>query len=128
MRVGVPKEVKIHEYRVGLVPGSVRELVLHGHEVVVETQAGAAIGFPDAAYAEAGARIAPDAAAVFDDRPLAKMTLASMRAVLAPKVAGGWALHKATEALALDFFILYSSRANLSKESGFSKSLIIFLS
>ena len=39
MRVGVPKEVKVHEYRVGLVPGSVRELVLHGHEVLVETQA-----------------------------------------------------------------------------------------
>ena len=44
MRVGVPKEVKVHEYRVGLVPGSVRELVLHGHEVLVETGAGAAIG------------------------------------------------------------------------------------
>ncbi len=65
MRIGVPKEVKVHEYRVGLVPGSVRELVLHGHEVLVETQAGAAIGFPDAAYAAAGARILPDAAAVF---------------------------------------------------------------
>ncbi|MFN6999908.1 MAG: alanine dehydrogenase, partial [Elioraea tepidiphila] len=37
MRVGVPKEVKVHEYRVGLVPGSVRELVLNGHEVLVET-------------------------------------------------------------------------------------------
>ena len=65
MRVGVPKEVKVHEYRVGLVPGSVRELVLHGHEVLVETGAGAAIGFPDAAYVEAGARIAPDAETVF---------------------------------------------------------------
>ncbi|GGJ37318.1 alanine dehydrogenase [Neoroseomonas lacus] len=65
MRIGVPKEVKIHEYRVGLVPGSVRELVLHGHEVVVETQAGAAIGFSDDAYRAAGARIATDAAAVF---------------------------------------------------------------
>ncbi|MBP0465956.1 alanine dehydrogenase [Roseomonas sp. PWR1] len=70
MRVGVPKEVKIHEYRVGLVPGSVRELVLHGHEVLVETAAGAAIGFPDAAYIEAGARIAPDAAAVFEQAEL----------------------------------------------------------
>ena len=65
MRIGVPKEVKIHEYRVGLVPGSVRELVAHGHEVLVETGAGAAIGFPDEAYIAAGARIAPDAAAVF---------------------------------------------------------------
>jgi alanine dehydrogenase len=70
MRVGVPKEVKVHEYRVGLVPGSVRELVLHGHEVLVEAGAGAAIGFPDAAYVEAGARIAPDAAAVFEQAGL----------------------------------------------------------
>ncbi|MBR0648321.1 alanine dehydrogenase [Roseomonas terrae] len=70
MRVGVPKEVKIHEYRVGLVPGSVRELALHGHEVLVETQAGAAIGFPDDAYRAAGARIAPDAAAVFAEAEL----------------------------------------------------------
>ena len=70
MRVGVPKEVKVHEYRVGLVPGSVRELVLHGHEVLVETGAGAAIGFPDAAYIEAGARIAPDAAALFNEAEL----------------------------------------------------------
>lgn len=70
MRIGVPKEVKIHEYRVGLVPGSVRELVLHGHEVVVETQAGAGIGFPDDAYRAAGARIAADAAAVFAEAEL----------------------------------------------------------
>lgn len=65
MRVGVPKEIKVHEYRVGLVPASVRELVAHGHEVVVETGAGAAIGFPDAAYRAAGATIAADAAEVF---------------------------------------------------------------
>ena len=65
MRVGVPKEVKIHEYRAGLVPASVRELVRNGHQVLVEAGAGAAIGFPDEAYAAAGAAIAPDAAAVF---------------------------------------------------------------
>ncbi|MBR0669467.1 alanine dehydrogenase [Roseomonas hellenica] len=70
MRIGVPKEVKIHEYRVGLVPGSVRELVLHGHELLVETGAGAAIGFPDEAYAAAGARIAADAASVFAEAEL----------------------------------------------------------
>ena len=70
MRVGVPKEVKVHEYRVGLVPGSVRELVLNGHEVLVETGAGAAIGFPDEAYLAAGARIAPDAATVFAEAEL----------------------------------------------------------
>src|SRR5205085_9558639 len=57
MLIGVPKEVKSHEYRVGLVPGSVRELVHHGHKVVVETGAGAGIGFDDRAYETAGAEI-----------------------------------------------------------------------
>jgi alanine dehydrogenase len=65
MRVGVPKEVKVHEYRVGLTPASVRELVAQGHQVMVETQAGAAIGFPDTAYEAAGADITASAAAVF---------------------------------------------------------------
>ena len=59
MLIGVPKEIKIHEYRVGLIPASVRELVAQGHQVLVETGAGAGIGFPDAAYAAAGATIAP---------------------------------------------------------------------
>jgi alanine dehydrogenase len=70
MLVGVPREVKVHEYRVGLVPAAVREVVAQGHQVLVETGAGAAIGFPDAAYREAGAAIAPDAAAVFDQARL----------------------------------------------------------
>ena len=48
MLIGVPKEIKTHEYRVGLIPGSVRELAHHGHQVMVETGAGAAIGFDDA--------------------------------------------------------------------------------
>jgi alanine dehydrogenase len=65
MLIGVPKEIKTHEYRVGLVPGSVRELVHHGHKVMVETGAGAGIGFADDAYRAAGAEIAPDAKAVF---------------------------------------------------------------
>jgi alanine dehydrogenase len=65
MLVGVPKEVKTHEYRVGLIPGNVRELVHHGHQVVVEAGAGVAIGFDDAAYAAAGAAILPRAAEVF---------------------------------------------------------------
>ena len=65
MRIGVPKEVKTHEYRVGLLPGSVREAVHHGHEVLVETGAGAGIGFDDASYQRAGASIAPGAAEVF---------------------------------------------------------------
>jgi len=65
MLIGVPKEVKTHEYRVGLVPGSVRELVHHGHKVVVETGAGAGIGFDDSAYESAGAEILIRAADVF---------------------------------------------------------------
>jgi alanine dehydrogenase len=65
MRVGCPKEIKNHEYRVGLTPGSVREYVAHGHEVLVETGAGAGIGADDAAYQAAGARIARTAAEVF---------------------------------------------------------------
>ncbi len=65
MLVGVPKEVKTHEYRVGLVPGSVRELVHHGHKVVVESGAGAAIGFDDHAYEAAGAGILARASDVF---------------------------------------------------------------
>jgi alanine dehydrogenase len=65
MRVGVPKEIKNHEYRVGLTPTSVAELVGAGHEVIVETQAGSGIDFDDQAYVEAGARIAPDARSTF---------------------------------------------------------------
>ena len=65
MRIGVPKEVKAHEYRVGLVPGSVRELVHKGQEVVVETGAGDGIGLTDEAYRSAGASVASSAGEVF---------------------------------------------------------------
>jgi len=65
MIVGAPKEIKTHEYRVGLVPESVHELVAHGHEVVVESGAGLGIGADDDAYRAAGARIADTAAEVF---------------------------------------------------------------
>jgi alanine dehydrogenase len=65
MRVGVPKEIKVQEYRVGLTPASVAELVAAGHEVIVETKAGTGIDFDDQAYLNVGARIAPDADAVF---------------------------------------------------------------
>jgi alanine dehydrogenase len=65
MLIGVPKEVKTHEYRVGLTPGSVRELVHHGHEAIVETGAGAGIGFDDTAYQAVGARVVPSPADVF---------------------------------------------------------------
>jgi len=65
MRIGVPKEIKNHEYRVGLTPASVAELVAAGHQLFVETKAGNGIDCPDAAYRKAGAVILPDAAAVF---------------------------------------------------------------
>jgi len=65
MRVGVPKEIKVHEYRVGLTPASVAELVAHGHEVFVETKAGSGIDCPDKAFEKAGATIVPTAADVF---------------------------------------------------------------
>jgi alanine dehydrogenase len=65
MKIGVPKEVKIHEYRVGLVPAGVRELVDAGHSVLVQTSAGAGIGFEDAHYQAAGAHIAQRAEDVF---------------------------------------------------------------
>ncbi|MEQ8479080.1 MAG: alanine dehydrogenase [Hoeflea sp.] len=66
MRVGCPKEIKNHEYRVGLTPGSVREYVAHGHDVVVETMAGMGIGADDAAYKAAGAKIVASAKDVFE--------------------------------------------------------------
>jgi alanine dehydrogenase len=65
MLVGVPKEIKTLEYRVGLVPSSVKEFVRHGHEVLIEAGAGAAINFTDADYEAAGAKIAADAQEVF---------------------------------------------------------------
>jgi alanine dehydrogenase len=66
MKIGVPKEIKIHEYRVGLVPAGVRELVDGGHQVLVQTGAGAGIGFQDADYQAAGATIAAGVSEVFD--------------------------------------------------------------
>ena len=65
MRIAVPKEIKNHEYRVGLTPASVRELCAHGHEVWVQAGAGAAIGLSDAMYRAAGAQIKDGAAELF---------------------------------------------------------------
>lgn len=65
MKVGVPKEIKTHEYRVGLTPGAVREYVSAGHKVVVETSAGAGIGSTDDDYRKAGATILDSAREVF---------------------------------------------------------------
>lgn len=66
MKVGAPKEIKNHEYRVGLTPASVRELVHHGHEVYVQSTAGAGIGMSDERYESVGATILQTAQEVFD--------------------------------------------------------------
>lgn len=65
MLIGVPKEIKNHEYRVGLSPASVREVVAHGHQVVVQEHAGAGIGASDAEYIAVGAKIADTAEEIF---------------------------------------------------------------
>jgi alanine dehydrogenase len=65
MRIGVPKEIKNHEYRVGLTPAGVRELVAHRHTVTIQAGAGVGSGLSDADYQQAGAEIAPNAATVF---------------------------------------------------------------
>ncbi len=65
MLIGIPKEIKPQEHRVALTPAGVAELTRSGHQVLVQSGAGAAIGFPDAAYQAAGARLVPDAAAVY---------------------------------------------------------------
>ncbi|MGL6257887.1 alanine dehydrogenase [Vibrio sp. WXL210] len=65
MIIGVPKEIKNHEYRVGMIPASVRELIAHGHQIYIETQAGAGIGFSDEDYISVGASILPTAAEVY---------------------------------------------------------------
>lgn len=66
MRIGVPREIKNHEYRVGATPAGVRALAAAGHAVRVQAEAGLRAGFPDAEYREAGAEIVPSAAAVYD--------------------------------------------------------------
>ena len=70
MLIGVPKEIKNHEYRVGLTPASVGELVNHGHQVVIETNAGAAIGFENDDYLRVGAEIEDSVQQIFADAEL----------------------------------------------------------
>jgi len=65
VRIGVPKEIKTHEHRVGLTPAGVRELVIHGHQVTVERNAAAGIGIGDDTYRAAGAKVVDTAAEVF---------------------------------------------------------------
>jgi alanine dehydrogenase len=65
VKIGVPKEIKTHEYRVGLTPAGARELAMHGHQVTVQRNAAAGIGIPDDAYRAAGAAVVDSAAEVF---------------------------------------------------------------
>ena len=62
MRIGLPKEIKPGEYRVGLTPAAVREYVAHGHAVIVESGAGLGAGYEDTAYRRAGAKVVESAA------------------------------------------------------------------
>ncbi|MCF7222242.1 alanine dehydrogenase [Marilutibacter chinensis] len=87
MRIGVPSEIKVHEYRVGLIPSSVQELVHHGHEVTVQSGAGLGIGLSDDDYVAAGATIAASADEVFAQADMivkVKEPLAEERARLRP--------------------------------------------
>ncbi|MEZ5895864.1 MAG: alanine dehydrogenase [Parvularculaceae bacterium] len=70
MRVGVPKEIKNNEFRVGMTPGAVREYIAHGHKVMVETNAGKGINASDGDYKAAGASIAPDAKTIFAENDM----------------------------------------------------------
>jgi alanine dehydrogenase len=70
MRIGVPKEIKVHEYRVGMTPSAVREATARGHDVLVQTGAAARMGLSDADYAAAGATIIDTAEEIFDSASL----------------------------------------------------------
>jgi alanine dehydrogenase len=83
MRVGVPTEIKVDEYRVAMTPAGVRELTARGHEVVVQAGAGDGSAFADAEYVAQGARIAPDAAAVFAEAEM----IVKVKEPQAPEVA-----------------------------------------
>ena len=95
MLVGVPREIKDNEYRVGIVPSTVRELADKGHQVVIETQAGAGAGFLDGDYQSAGAQIVPNGDSVFGRAELivkVKEPLAAERKKLSRGRRGGAAL------------------------------------
>ena len=66
MIIGIPKEIKDHEYRVALLPSAAYQLVKRGHQVLVERGAGAGAGYPDVDYEQAGATVMPDHKAIFE--------------------------------------------------------------
>jgi alanine dehydrogenase len=105
MKIGVPKEIKTHEYRVGLTPASVSDLATRGHEVFVQASAGLGIGASDYDYIKAGARIVPDAATVFAAGELivkVKEPLAAERALLRPNHTLFTYLHLAADRVLTD--------------------------
>lgn len=73
MLIGVPKEIKNHEYRVGFTPSMVKTFITHGHKILVETKAGEKIGFSDDQYREAGATVVPTAAQVYEAEMIVKV-------------------------------------------------------
>ena len=83
MRVGVPTEIKTDEYRVALTPAGVRELVEHGHEVGIQAGAGEGSAIADEEYVSQGAKILPDAAAVFGESDM----IVKVKEPQAPEVA-----------------------------------------
>jgi alanine dehydrogenase len=101
MLIGVPREIKVHEYRVGLTPESVRELVARGHRALVQRDAGAGIGAADADYASAGAAVVAGAEEIFGQADLivkVKEPLAQERAWLRPGQTLFTYLHLAADA------------------------------
>src|ERR1700722_9913215 len=89
MRIGVPSEIKVHEYRVGLMPAAVKELTLGGHTVMVQSKAGQGVGCSDEDYFAAGARIVADAAAGFAGSDLIVKVKEAQLAGCGPLRAGG---------------------------------------
>lgn len=88
MIIGVPKEIKDHEYRVAMLPSAAYQLIKRGHSVVVEKNAGAGAGYPDAEYASAGAKLMDSHAGVFEQAELivkVKEPLAAEYALLRPR-------------------------------------------
>ncbi|HVT59262.1 MAG TPA: alanine dehydrogenase [Thermoanaerobaculia bacterium] len=86
MHIGIPKEVKDHEYRVGMIPAAVHALVQAGHQVSVQEGAGIGSGIPDQAYRDAGAKLVPDAATAYDAEMVVKVKepIASEYSLLRP--------------------------------------------
>ena len=76
MKIGIPKEIKNHEYRVSITPNSAQEIILQGHQVLIETQAGAGIGFSDENYLQVGANIYQNAADIFRDADMSQRAAA----------------------------------------------------